>query len=107
MDIQSIGLQLEADIYDDETDTRVFVSSNTSSQVDGEEDSIIVVAFRGTASSTNVKTDMNFNQVSYFTFSGFHKKILMAKIILCSNYRCLCLSSLTLKILNNQNSKSK
>ena len=65
MDIQSIGLQLEADIYDDETDTRAFVSSNLSSQVDGEEDSIIVVAFRGTASSTNVKTDFNFNQVSF------------------------------------------
>ena len=65
MNIQSIGLQLEADIYDDETDTRAVVSTNSSSQVDGEEDSIIVVAFRGTASSTNLKTDLDFKQVSF------------------------------------------
>ena len=62
MNLDSLGLGLEADIYNEKTDTRAFVASNITSQVDGERDSIIVIAFRGTASSTNLKTDFNWGQ---------------------------------------------
>jgi hypothetical protein len=62
MNLDTLGLGLEADIFNEKTDTRAFVASNIADQVDGERDSIIVVAFRGTASSTNLKTDFNFGQ---------------------------------------------
>lgn len=62
MNLDTLGLGLEADIYNEKSDTRAFVASNITSQIDGERDSIIVVAFRGTASSTNLKTDFNWGQ---------------------------------------------
>eukprot|EP00557_Chaetoceros_sp_GSL56_P006505 CAMPEP_0176504310 /NCGR_PEP_ID=MMETSP0200_2-20121128/15861_1 /TAXON_ID=947934 /ORGANISM="Chaetoceros sp., Strain GSL56" /LENGTH=1635 /DNA_ID=CAMNT_0017903725 /DNA_START=200 /DNA_END=5107 /DNA_ORIENTATION=- len=62
MNLDSVGLELEADIYNKKSDTRAFVASNIASQVDGESDSIIVIAFRGTCSSTNLKTDFNWGQ---------------------------------------------
>ncbi len=62
MNLDTLGLDLEADIYDEGTDTRVFVASNIAPQVDGEGDSMIVIAFRGTASTTNLKTDFNWGQ---------------------------------------------
>lgn len=62
MNLDSVGLELEADIYNEKSDTRAFVASNIANQVDGESDSIIVVAFRGTCSSTNLKTDFNWGQ---------------------------------------------
>lgn len=61
--MDSIGLKLEKAINDAETDTHAFVASNISEQVEGEDDSIIVVAFRGSASISNVKTDLSFRQV--------------------------------------------
>ena len=64
MRLDSIGLKLERAIVDDTTDTHAFVASNISEQIEGEEDSIIVIAFRGTASMSNMKTDLNFRQVS-------------------------------------------
>mmetsp|Transcript_31905 Transcript_31905/g.61032 ORF Transcript_31905/g.61032 Transcript_31905/m.61032 type:complete len:1706 (-) Transcript_31905:400-5517(-) len=63
MRLDSIGLKLEHAINDSETDTHAFVASNISEQVEGEEDSIIVVAFRGSASISNIKTDLSFRQV--------------------------------------------
>lgn len=63
MRLDSIGLKLERAIHDAETDTHAFIASNSSEQVEGEEDSIIVVAFRGSASFENVKTDLSFRQV--------------------------------------------
>jgi hypothetical protein len=64
MRLDSIGLKLEHAIHDIETDTHGFVSSNVSEQVEGEEDSIIVVAFRGSASMHNIiETDLSFRQV--------------------------------------------
>uniref|UniRef100_A0A7S3PV14 Fungal lipase-type domain-containing protein n=1 Tax=Chaetoceros debilis TaxID=122233 RepID=A0A7S3PV14_9STRA len=62
MNLDTLGLNLEADIYNESSDTRVFVASNIAPQVDGEADSMIVVAFRGTASTTNIKTDLNIDQ---------------------------------------------
>jgi hypothetical protein len=63
MSLNSIGLKLERAIVDDETDTHAYVATNASSQVEGEEDSIIVISFRGTASYSNMKTDLSFRQV--------------------------------------------
>jgi len=64
MRLDSIGLKLDHAIHDSETDTHGFVASNISEQVEGEEDSIIVVAFRGSASMSNIiETDLSFRQV--------------------------------------------
>ena len=64
MSLHSIGLRLERAIEDEETDTHAYVATNTEEQVEGEDDSIIVVSFRGTASISNMKTDLSFRQVS-------------------------------------------
>ena len=63
MNLEPMGLKVDHFIDDDETDTHAFVASNVSEQVEGEEDSIIVVAFRGTASRSNIATDLTFSQV--------------------------------------------
>lgn len=63
MSLDSIGLKLERFIEEKDTDTHVYVASNVSAQVEGEEDTIIVVSFRGSASKTNVLTDLEFEQV--------------------------------------------
>ena len=68
MHLDSIGLRLEREIVDEETDTHAYVATNISEQIEGEEDSIIVVAFRGTASISNMKTDLSFRQVSCHPF---------------------------------------
>ena len=64
MRLDSIGLKLEHAITDHDTDTHGFVASNISEEAEGEEDSIIVIAFRGSASMSNVKTDLSFRQAS-------------------------------------------
>ncbi len=66
MALESIGLQLEHSIVDESLHTQAYVASNISPQVDGEEGSIIVVAFRGTANSRNMKTDLTFRQTPLF-----------------------------------------
>lgn len=66
MALESVGLRLEHSIVDESLHTQAYVASNISSQVDGEEESVIVVAFRGTANSTNMKTDLTFRQVPLF-----------------------------------------
>ena len=63
MNIEPMGLRVDHFIDDDESDTHAFVATNVSEQVEGEEDSIIVVAFRGTASMSNIATDLTFSQV--------------------------------------------
>ncbi|VEU39928.1 unnamed protein product [Pseudo-nitzschia multistriata] len=63
MRLDLIGLQLEGYVYDERTSTQAYIATNSAPQVDGEEDSIIVVAFRGTSDVANVKTDFRFRQV--------------------------------------------
>eukprot|EP00563_Minutocellus_polymorphus_P012378 CAMPEP_0181066466 /NCGR_PEP_ID=MMETSP1070-20121207/25342_1 /TAXON_ID=265543 /ORGANISM="Minutocellus polymorphus, Strain NH13" /LENGTH=1404 /DNA_ID=CAMNT_0023147035 /DNA_START=41 /DNA_END=4255 /DNA_ORIENTATION=- len=63
MSLDSVGLKLDAAISDDRSDTKAYICSNVKPQVDGEEGSVIVVAFRGTASKKNMKTDLNWQQV--------------------------------------------
>lgn len=46
MNLDSVGLELEADIFNEQSDIRAFVGSNLSGQVDGESDSVIVISFR-------------------------------------------------------------
>ena len=46
MNLDSVGLELEADIFNEQSDIRAFVATNLSGQVDGESDSIVVIAFR-------------------------------------------------------------
>jgi hypothetical protein len=64
MNLESIGLRLEGAVRDEATGTQSYVATNIAPQVDGEEDSIIVVAFRGTANAVNVKTDFRARQVA-------------------------------------------
>ncbi len=71
MRLDSIGLKLEHVIHDSETDTHGFVASNISEQVEGEEDSVIVIAFRGSASFSNIQTDFSFRQVSFLSSDPF------------------------------------
>lgn len=63
MSLSSIGLKLERAVVDCNTDTHAYIATNVSEQIEGEEDSIIVISFRGTASVSNMKTDLNFRQV--------------------------------------------
>ena len=63
MRLDVIGLQLEGYVYDERTSTQAYIATNSAAQVDGEEDSVIVVSFRGTSDATNVKTDFRFRQV--------------------------------------------
>lgn len=63
MNLEGLGLRLEGAIYDESTDTQAYVATNVAAQVDGEEDSIIVIAFRGSNSSTNLQTDLKSRQV--------------------------------------------
>ena len=65
MRLDVIGLQLEGYVYDERTSTQAYIATNSASQVDGEEDSVIVVAFRGTSDATNVKTDFRVRQVGF------------------------------------------
>ncbi|CAJ1959140.1 unnamed protein product [Cylindrotheca closterium] len=66
MNLETVGLRMEGVVYDETTDTQVFVATNTASRVDGEEDSVIVVSFRGTASKSNLQTDLRSKQVPLF-----------------------------------------
>lgn len=63
MSLDSIGLHLEKAIFDEETLTQAYISTNMHSQVDGPEDSIIVVAFRGTANVQNMRMDLKLRQI--------------------------------------------
>jgi len=63
MRLDLIGLQLEGYVYDERTNTQAYIATNSAPQVDGEEDSVIVVSFRGTSDATNLKTDFRFRQV--------------------------------------------
>ena len=63
MSLSSVGLKLDAAISDDRSDTKAYICSNVKAQVDGEKGSVIVVAFRGTASKKNMRTDLNWQQV--------------------------------------------
>ena len=63
MNLEGLGLRLEGVVYDASTDTQAYVATNFADQVDGDEESIIVVAFRGSASATNLQTDLKSRQV--------------------------------------------
>lgn len=64
MNLESLGLRLERVVNDDSADIQVFVATNPLPRVDGEEDSVIVVSFRGSANASNLKTDFRARQVS-------------------------------------------
>jgi len=63
MNLETLGLRMEGVVYDETTDTQVFVATNVAPRVDGDEDSVIVVSFRGTASTSNLQTDLRSKQV--------------------------------------------
>ena len=69
MNLSSIGLRLEAAIFDETTNSQAIVATNIADQVDGEEDSIIVVAFRGSVDGTNLTTDLRTRMVRTFTIA--------------------------------------
>ena len=68
MNLQALGLQLEGAVLDEVTDTQTYVATNICPQIDGEQDSIIVVSFRGTANAANLKTDFRSRQVCVARF---------------------------------------
>ena len=85
-DLESLGLEFEAAINDEETDTWVYICSNSHDQVDGEKDSIIVVSFRGTASVTNMVNDLKFRLLAIpDAISGMEGKT-SPSIIATTNY---------------------
>eukprot|EP00934_Nitzschia_sp_Nitz4_P003243 Nitzschia sp. Nitz4//scaffold254_size28068//599//5528//NITZ4_008147-RA/size28068-augustus-gene-0.31-mRNA-1//-1//CDS//3329544319//3233//frame0 len=63
MNLEGLGMHLEGAVYDEATDTQAYVATNFRPQVDGDKDSVIVVAFRGSASTTNLQTDLKSGQV--------------------------------------------
>lgn len=64
MNLASLGLRLERVINDEAADIQAYVATNPLARVDGDEDSVIVVAFRGSANASNLKTDFRARQVS-------------------------------------------
>jgi hypothetical protein len=64
MKLDIIGLQLEGYVYDERTNAQAYIATNVAPQVDGEEDSIIVVAFRGTSNVRHMQIDLRMRQVS-------------------------------------------
>lgn len=69
MNLEALGLRLEGAVLDDVTDTQAYIATNIAPQVDGDEDSIIVIAFRGTASASNLQTDLRSRQVRSVPFA--------------------------------------
>lgn len=65
MRLDTIGLQLEGYVHDERTNTQAYIATNSAPQVEGEEDSVIVVAFRGTSNTTNMQVDLRMRQVRY------------------------------------------
>jgi hypothetical protein len=63
MRLDVIGLQLEGYVFDEDTNTQAYVATNAEAQVDGDADSIIVIAFRGTSNAKNMRTDLRMRQV--------------------------------------------
>ena len=63
MNLEAIGLKMEGAVVDELTGTQAYIATNIAPQIDGVEDSIIVVAFRGTANAENMKTDVRSRQV--------------------------------------------
>jgi hypothetical protein len=63
MNLEALGLQLEGYVFDDRTNAQALVATNIAPQVDGEEDSIIVVAFRGTSNVAHMQIDLRMRQV--------------------------------------------
>lgn len=72
MNLEGLGLRLEGAVVDDVTDTQAYIATNMASQVDGEEDSVIVISFRGTASASNLQTDLKSKQVSFLPRSALY-----------------------------------
>jgi hypothetical protein len=97
MSLETIGLRLEADIWDEGTDTNAFVCSNISDQVEGEEDTIIVITFRGTANRTNLGTDLRYKQVRKTIISAFPPFLSWHYL---KQYVCVCRASLCQKGAN-------
>lgn len=63
MNLEALGLQLEGYVYDDRTNAQALVATNVAPQVDGDEDSVIVVAFRGTSNVSHMQIDLRMRQV--------------------------------------------
>ncbi|OEU09255.1 hypothetical protein FRACYDRAFT_248590 [Fragilariopsis cylindrus CCMP1102] len=63
MRLDTIGLQLEGYVHDERTNTQAYIATNSAPQVEGEEDSVIVIAFRGTSNTTNMQVDLRMRQV--------------------------------------------
>jgi hypothetical protein len=64
MNLDALGLRLEGYVYDERTNAQAFIATNMFPQVDGDADSIIVVAFRGTSNVAHMQIDFRMRQVS-------------------------------------------
>lgn len=61
MSLKNIGLKLESIVSDN--NIHGFVLSNISNGLVGNNDSVIIISLRGTASAKNLKTELKLNQV--------------------------------------------
>lgn len=73
MKLGTIGLRLEGYIFNERTNTQAYVATNSAPQIEGEEDSVIVVAFRGTSNTTNMQIDLRMNQVGRCLSAAFEQ----------------------------------
>jgi hypothetical protein len=64
MNLDALGLRLEGYVYDERTNAQALIATNMVPQVDGDVDSIIVVAFRGTSNVAHMQIDIRMRQVS-------------------------------------------
>ncbi|KAG7344317.1 putative lipase [Nitzschia inconspicua] len=62
MNLDALGLRLEGYVYDERTNAQALIATNAVPQVDGEEDSIVVVAFRGTSNVAHMQIDIRMRQ---------------------------------------------
>jgi hypothetical protein len=63
MNLDALGLRLEGYVYDERTNAQAFIATTMVPQVDGDADSIIVVAFRGTSNVAHMQIDIRMRQV--------------------------------------------
>ena len=91
MNLDPLGLRMEGTVYDEVTDTQAYVATNISPQVDGDEDSIIVIAFRGTVSASNIQTDFRSRQVSFLPPPSPHMDRLAGMFLKKNIFLCFAL----------------
>jgi hypothetical protein len=88
MNLEALGLRLEGYVYDERTNAQALIATNVVSQVDGEADSIIVVAFRGTSNVAHMQIDIRMRQVSLRILSPCFILVIAFNLLSCQLFSC-------------------